>query len=195
MSGLSGDLGDDGVASEVPGFSSARAKSGRRAPESSHKSTSRTPRQPDGRQCRLCGERDNSYDPVAKASGVSDDDPDACRKWANNPDKDGKTVGAVCYYCQRTFQGKYRAQGYSVQSLVALLGGNHHEHEKFMKFQGLVIQHFVEKKGVGGHMPWDDFDKKLMKMTKSFESRFPGRSQSCLGRLFPGARARGTHSG
>ena len=81
----------------------------------------------DGRACKICGETDNSQDPVTKK----------CRRWYRPP-KNGKTQGEICWYCGRVWYAVARAERPTLGQYILVLGQNqeklktHQEHVEFL---------------------------------------------------------------
>ena len=132
------------------------------------------PRHPDGRSCKLCGEKDNSHDPVAAANGIplSADDGESLRTWCYPPAADGKTSGSVRWYCYRTWLGKYKVRNFTITTLVQHVGAKDEHFEEFQKYLNALIDHFVQKKSRAGKMPWSETPDLTLTLTEAFESRF-----------------------
>ena len=92
-------------------------------------------RKPDGRECKLCGERDDSHDPLALHLKIDLDisNGETIRAWGYPANLDGSTVGDVCWYCMRIYEGKYKAKGYTLTSLRGFCGSTADALEKFRK--------------------------------------------------------------
>lgn len=126
------------------------------------------------RPCKLCGERDDSWDPLAKAQGIPHDVTvaEACRAWGYPIPPSGKTEGWFCWYCTRVWGGKYRLRGYTMTSLVAFLGGDEKEFKAFIQYvrcvEGWVCQQGTRR----SDMPWDAFGKKVLHYQEESVCRF-----------------------
>lgn len=86
--------------------------------------------QPDGRLCKLCNAADSSPDPL-----------DGGFLWWYKMPINGKTNGAVCFYCGRTWYGHFRhdPESKTTTACVALLGQNQEKHKQFLELRGKVV--------------------------------------------------------
>ena len=126
------------------------------------------------RPCKLCGERDDSWDPLAKAQGIPHDVTvaEACRAWGYPIPPSGKTEGFICWYCTRVWSGKYRLRGYTMTSLVAFLGGDEKEFKAFIQYVRCVEDWVCQQGTRRRPVPWDDFGKKVLHYQEESVCRF-----------------------
>lgn len=128
----------------------------------------------DGRACKLCGERDDSWDPLAKATGVAHDVTvvEACRAWGYPVTACGTTVGSCCWYCTRVWGGRYRSKGHTLTTLISYLGADDEEFKQFLALVKQVSDFVIEKSSRKVAFPWDAFDRKVLEFSQEHESRF-----------------------
>jgi hypothetical protein len=98
---------------------------------------------PDGRACRLCGRKDNSFDEVQQANGVK-----CYIWWGKPPDARGVTQGSHCGYCLKFFMAQVRPVcNISVKQYEEFIGaeeGRLEMHQAALGQTTILIQMFLQ---------------------------------------------------
>jgi hypothetical protein len=124
--------------------------------------------------CHFCGMADHEEDPVDKAMGVCRTDGKAVTlAWfTGKPKHAEKNDGCVCYYCLATYQSRHKHRGVTMAQLLATLGSQQEEMDKFMAMRRAVIQFFVENGGREARVRWAEIDQKVLSYQEVHKSSY-----------------------
>jgi len=102
----------------------------------------------DGRDCKLCGGKDDEPDPTSLKQ---------FRLWGYPPKQiEGvlRNQGRCCYICMRVFQGRYHPK-HILKNMPTVLGSSQEEHDRFNKFSTSLLHQIREKGSLNFRIDWE----------------------------------------